>query len=115
MLNEEKPDFVLCDDEKLARFLNGLIVHKRGAKGEGIPEPEPVLSTNIVLRKLKIALNLQAEDLLEMLKMSDVILSKHELSALFRRPDHKHYRECSDQLLGNFLYGMERRFRKSQV
>lgn len=115
MLSEEKPDFVLCDDENLARFLNGLIIHKRGAKGEGIPEPESILSNNIVLRKLKIALNLQAEGLLEMLNFSDVTLSKHELSALFRRPDHKNYRECSDQLLGNFLDGMEKRNRKNQV
>tara|TARA_R110001599_G_scaffold67294_7_gene190155 strand:+ start:4254 stop:4595 length:342 start_codon:yes stop_codon:yes gene_type:complete len=113
MLSEEKPEFVLCEDEKLARFLNGLIIHKRGAKGEGIPEPESILSNNIVLRKLKIALNLQAEDLLEILKLSDVTLSKHELSALFRRPDHKNYRECSDQLFGNLLEGMEQRYRKS--
>lgn len=115
MLSEEKPEFVLCEDEKLARFLNGLIIHKRGAKGEGIPEPESILSNNIVLRKLKIALNLQAEELLEMLRLSDVTLSKHELSALFRRPDHKHYRECSDQLLGNVLVGMEQRYRNSQA
>ncbi len=113
MLSEEKPEFVLCEDEKLARFLNGLIIHKRGAKGEGIPEPESILSNNIMLRKLKIALNLQAEDLLEILKLSDVTLSKHELSALFRRPDHKNYRECSDQLFDNLLEGMEQRYRKS--
>ena len=38
--------------------------------------------------------------------------SKHELSALFRRPDHKNYRECLDQVLRNFLDGMEKRYRK---
>jgi uncharacterized protein YehS (DUF1456 family) len=114
MAREGEPEFVLCEDEKLARFLNGLIIKNRGAKGDGIPEPEPVLSNNMVLRKLKIALNLQADDLLAMLKLNEFTLSKHELSALFRRPDHKNYRECLDQLLRNFLDGMEKRYRKNQ-
>jgi uncharacterized protein YehS (DUF1456 family) len=64
------------------------------------------------LRKLKIALNLQADDILDILKLNDLILSKHELSALFRRPDHKNYRECLDQVLRNFLDGMEKRYRQ---
>lgn len=115
LAREGEPDYVLCEDEKLARFLNGLIIKNRGAKDEGIPEPEHVLNNNIVLRKLKIALNLQADDLLEILKLNEFTLSKHELSALFRRPDHKHYRACLDQLLRNFLDGMEKRYRNSQA
>ncbi len=114
MAREGEPEFVLCEDEKLARFLNGLIIKNRGAIGDGAPEPEPVLSNNMVLRKLKIALNLQADDLLEMLKLNEFTISKHELSALFRRPDHKNYRECLDQLLRNFLDGMEKHYRKNQ-
>jgi uncharacterized protein YehS (DUF1456 family) len=115
LAREGEPEFVLCEDEKLARFLNGLIIKNRGPKGNDTPEPERVLSNNMVLRKLKIALNLQADDLLEMLKINDVTLSKHELSALFRRPDHKNYRECLDQLLSNFLDGMEKHYRKNQT
>ncbi|MGI1677606.1 MAG: DUF1456 family protein [Cellvibrionaceae bacterium] len=113
LAREEEPDFILCEDEMLARFLNGLIIKKRGAKDDGIPEPETVLSNNVVLRKLKIALNLQADDLLEILKLNGFTLSKHELSALFRRPDHKNYRECLDQLLRNFLDGMEKYYRNN--
>ena len=112
LAREEEAGFVLCEDEKLARFLNGLIIKNRGPKEEGSPEPETVLSNNIVLRKLKIALNLQADDLLGILKLNDFALSKHELSALFRRPDHKNYRLCQDQLLRNILDGMEKRYRK---
>lgn len=112
LAREEEIGFVLCEDEKLARFLNGLIIKNRGPKGDEIPEPESVLSNNIVLRKLKIALNLQADDLLEMLKLNEFILSKHELSALFRSPDHKNYRRCLDQLLRNILDGMEKYYRK---
>lgn len=113
LAREGEADFVLCEDEHLARFLNGLIIKNRGPKNDGIPEPEKVMSNNIVLRKLKIALNLQADDLLEMLKLNEFTLSKHELSALFRRPDHKNYRACLDQLLRNFLDGMEKHYRKS--
>jgi uncharacterized protein YehS (DUF1456 family) len=115
LAREEEPEFVLCEDEKLARFLNGLIIKNRGPKGDEIPEPESVLSNNIVLRKLKIALDLQADDLLMMLRLNDFIVSKHELSALFRRPDHKNYRKCLDQFLRNVLDGMEMHYRKNQT
>ncbi len=114
LAREGEADFVLCDDEKFARFLNGLIIKNRGPKGDGIPEPESSLNNNIVLKKLKIALNLQADDVLEILKLNNFALSKHELSSLFRRPDHKNYRECQVQLLRNFLDGMEKHYRSSQ-
>lgn len=114
LAREGEPEFVLCEDEMLARFLNGLIIKNRGSKGDNTPEPEPVLSNNMVLRKLKIALNLQADDLIEILKLNEFTLSKHELSALFRRPDHKNYRRCQDQLLRNVLDGMEKHYRKTQ-
>lgn len=114
LTREGEPDFVLCEDEKLACFLNGLIIKNRGPKGDKKPEPEKRLTNNMVLRKLKIALNLQADELLEILKLSGFTLSKHELSALFRRPDHKNYRECMDQLLRNFLDGMEKHYRSSK-
>ncbi len=115
LAREGKPEYLLCADEKLARFLNGLIIKNRGAKGEDTPEPERVLSNNMVLRKLKIALDLQADDLLEILKEREITLSKHKLSALFRRPDHKNYRECPDELLRHFLDGMEKYYRKNQA
>lgn len=110
---EGEAEFVLCKDEKLARFLNGLIIKNRGPKGDSTPEPEPVLSNNMVLRKLSIALSLQADDLIKILKLNEFTLSKGELSALFRRPDHKNYRECKDQLLRNVLDGMEKHYRES--
>ncbi len=112
LAREEEPEFVLCGDENLARFLNGLIIKNRGAKDGVVPEPETAMNNNIVLRKLKIALDLQADDLLKILALNDFRLSKHELSALFRRPDHKNYRECLDQILRNVLDGMEKRYRQ---
>lgn len=115
LAREGTPEFVLCEDVNLARFLNGLIIKNRGSKDDGIPEPETFLNNNSVLRKLKIALSLQADDLIAILKLNEFTLSKHELSALFRRPDHKNYRECLDQVLRNFLDGMEKYYRQKAV
>ncbi|MBN2444360.1 MAG: DUF1456 family protein [Spirochaetales bacterium] len=94
-------------DKEMAIFLNGFINYKRGKKEGPQPEPEESLTNNIIFRKIKIALNLQAEEILAILNTVDVHISKHELSAFFRREDHKHYRKCQDQILRNFLHGIE--------
>ena len=108
---EDDPAYQNCSDTQLAIFLNGLIVDKRGKKEGPQPKPEQRLNNNIIFRKIRIALNLQAEDILEILDMVNVRISKHELSAFFRRPDHKHYRECKDQILRNFLKGVQLKYR----
>jgi uncharacterized protein YehS (DUF1456 family) len=38
-------------------------------------------------------------------------LSKHELSAFFRNPTQPQYRECKDQVLRNFLMGLQMKYR----
>jgi uncharacterized protein YehS (DUF1456 family) len=108
---DDDPDFVKCSDQQLAIFLNGLIIDKRGRKDGPQPEPEKQLSNNIIFRKLKIALDLQADGVLEMVNQGDFSISKHELSAFFRKPGHKHFRECKDQVLRNFLKGMQLKYR----
>jgi len=108
---DSDPSFQECSDNQLAVFLNGLIFDRRGKK-EGVQlEPEQRLNNNIIFRKLKIALDLKAEDILEILNLSDMSISKHELSAFFRNPDHKHYRDCKDQILRNFLNGVQLKYR----
>jgi len=96
---------------QLAIFLNGLINDKRGKKDGPQHEPEKRLTNNIIFMKLKIALNLKAEDVLDMMNLAEFRMSKHELSALFRKSDHKHYRECKDQILRNFLKGLQLNYR----
>jgi len=108
---DDDPDYQKCSDQQLATFLNGLIVDKRGKKDGPQPEPEKQLSNNIIFRKLKIALNLQADEVLSLVNQADFRISKHELSAFFRKPGHKHYRECKDQVLRNFLKGMQLKYR----
>jgi uncharacterized protein YehS (DUF1456 family) len=108
---EEDTDYQKCNDRELAIFLNGLIIDKRGKKDGPQPEPETRLSNNIIFRKLKIALNLQADDVLELVNQGDFHISKHELSAFFRKPGNRHYRECKDQVLRNFLKGVQQKYR----
>lgn len=108
---DEDPAFQKCSNTQLAIFLNGLINDKRGKKDGPQPEPEKKIDNNIVFKKLKIALNLKAEDVLDILALADMSISKHELSAFFRKPDNKHYRACKDQILRNFLKGMQIKYR----
>ncbi len=108
---DDDPAFKACSDLQLALFLNGLINERRGRREGEQPVPEKRLNNNIIFRKLKIALNLSADDTLEILALTKVRLSKHELSAFFRKPSHKNYRECQDQVLRNFLMGMQLKYR----
>ena len=108
---DDNPAYEECSEVMFATFLNGLINQKRGKKDGPPLEPEQTLTNNIIFRKLKIAFNLQAEEILSILSLVDLHISKHELSAFFRRADHKHYRECKDQILRNFLTGLQIKYR----
>jgi uncharacterized protein YehS (DUF1456 family) len=110
---DDDPDFEKISDTQLAIFLNGLINEKRGKKEGPQPEPESQLTNNIIFRKLKIALNLKSEDILVLIHTANLRISKHELSAFFRKPDHKHYRDCKDQILRKFLMGVQVRYHKN--
>ncbi len=109
---DDDPAYEACNDRYMALFLNGLINDKRGKKEGAQPEPEQRLNNNIVFRKLKIALDLKDDNILEIMQTVDFRLSKHELSAFFRKPEHKNYRECKDQVLRNFLSGIQLKYRK---
>jgi uncharacterized protein YehS (DUF1456 family) len=108
---EDDPAFRELSDPKLALFLNGLIIDKRGKKEGPKPEPENKLTNNIVFRKLRIALDLKADDIIKIMDLTDLRISKHELSAFFRKPDNRHYRACKDQVLRNFLRGVQLKYR----
>jgi len=109
--NEDDPTHIIIDDFHIAAFLNGLIVLKRGKREGPTPIPESKLNNNQVLRKLKIALNLKDTDILEMLELVGKKISKHELSAFFRKPNQSQYRICHDQIMRNFLHGMQIKLR----
>jgi uncharacterized protein YehS (DUF1456 family) len=106
---ESEEGFAECGDALLFRFLSGFIVLLRGERPEpATQEPpfRPPLSNNLILKKLRIALGFKEEDMLKALSLGGMEISKAELSALFRKEDHKNYKECGDQLLRNFLKGL---------
>jgi uncharacterized protein YehS (DUF1456 family) len=110
---EEEEEFISCSNPLLSFFLDGLIIHRRGRRDSGeVPKPDASLNNNAILKKLRIALDLKEEDMLALLKLAGVTISKSELSALFRNKGHKHFKECGDQFLRNFLQGLTIRHRK---
>lgn len=64
------------------------------------------MTNNDIMKKLRIALSLRDVDILEILALSGFIMTKSELSAIFRKDDHPNYMECGDQVLRKFLNGL---------
>lgn len=111
---EEENEYGLeCTDEMLERFLNGFITYKRGPK-DG---PEPILelnhknANNLFLKKVKIALTLTSDDILDLLNEEGVELSNGELSAVLRKEGHRNYKPCGDRYIRNFLRGLTNKYR----
>ena len=65
-----------------------------------------MLSNNDILKKLRVALSLRNEDIIEILKLVDFDITKGALGDLFRNEDHPGFVEAGDQLLRNFLNGL---------
>jgi uncharacterized protein YehS (DUF1456 family) len=113
---EEEEDFIACSNPLMSFFLDGLIIQKRGKRDSDAghaPKPDSSLDNNAILKKLRIALDLKEDDMLAIMKLAGVVISKSELSALFRNKGHKHYKECGDQFLRNFLQGLTIRHRNT--
>lgn len=109
---EQEAGFVPCPDAALSQFLDGLIAVRRGVRDDAPPQVIPNrINNNLILRKLRIALNFKEEEMLGTLKLADFNLSKSELTALFRSREHKHYQDCGDQILRNFLIGLTAKYR----
>ncbi len=113
MKKEEDEAYKNLGDKYLAAFLNGFINKNRGKREGEQPAPEKKTDNNMIFRKLKIALNMRDEDILDVLDLADFRFSKSELSAFFRRPEHRHYRECKDQIMRNFLHGLQLKYKEN--
>jgi uncharacterized protein YehS (DUF1456 family) len=116
---EQEAGYVECTDVVLERFLDGLIIHKRGVRegaGPYQPSTETVrLNNNIILKKLRIALELHEKDMLEIMKMADFKFTKSELGAFFRSRNHRNYKPCGDQMMRNFLMGVCEKYRPGEA
>ncbi|SEM93185.1 Uncharacterized conserved protein YehS, DUF1456 family [Mesobacillus persicus] len=116
-------DYEIEDDESmklnngtLESFLNGLITFKRGKQEPKPGQPEtPALSNesvnNILLKKVKIALALTNEDMIDILAKAGVTVTKGEIGAILRKKGHKNYKECGDKYARNFLKGLAVKYR----
>lgn len=117
--DEEAPEnFLKVNNKTLEAFLNGFIIFKRGVqkdKDGNVKSPMPVTgkesANNMLLKKVKIALQLTSEDMLDLLYEGGVTVSKGELGAILRSPDHKNYKECGDRFARNFLKGLTLKYR----
>ena len=61
------------------------------------------MTNNDILKKLRVALMLRDDQIVEILELVDFRITKSELGAFFRAEDHENYMECGDQVLRNFL------------
>ena len=112
---DNEDGYVECADPVLAHFLDGLVVHLRGRDPKAPARPvEKRVTNNVVLKKLRVAFELKDADMHKAFADAGFEVSKPELSALFRSPDHKNYRACGDQALRNFLKGLTVRVRGAQ-
>lgn len=118
LLKKEGEDgFVACNDAVLEAFLDGLILQQRGPrenKAEQVKIPSP-LTNNVILKKLRIALELQEDTLLKILETADAGITRAKLNALFRKEGHKNYKECGNQFLRSFLKGLALHLREQRV
>ena len=64
------------------------------------------LSNNDIIKKLRVAMKLRDEDIIEILQLVDYTITKSELGAFFRKEDHPKYKQLQDQILRNFLNGL---------
>ncbi|MCX7027038.1 MAG: DUF1456 family protein [Spirochaetes bacterium] len=113
-LREGEEGFRECDGPTLGAFLEGLVTTRRGRK-EGASAPKPAWSANPsnndVLKAIRIALELRDDDIVAILKLADVEVSKSEINALFRKKGQDNFRPCGDQFLRNFLVGLTKKYR----
>jgi len=116
---DENEDRIECDNKMLEAFLNGLIIFKRGKQEPKTDKPNrPAQSlngnesvNNLLLKRVKIALALTSEDMLDILAAADVIITKGELGAVLRKEGHRNYKVCGDRYARNFLKGLALKYR----
>lgn len=117
--DEEDDEQIKCNNSMLDSFLNGLIIYKRGKqdpKPGQSDTPEPTIKktanvNNLLLKKVKIALALTTEDMLDIFQKAGITVTKGELGALLRKEGHKNYKECGDKFARNFLKGLAIKYR----
>ena len=100
--------FMLCSYEELGIFLDGLVTLKRGPSPKKDTNDEVVeLTNNLILKKLRIALELKEAEAEIIFGLADIELTKQQLASLFRKESHKNFKPCSSELLMAFIEGLD--------
>ncbi|WP_353131910.1 DUF1456 family protein [Pseudopedobacter sp.] len=73
------------------------------------------MSNNEIFKKLRVALHLRNDEIIEIMKLVDFRITKSELGAFFRKEDHPNFKKCGDQVLRNFLNGLVIHMRGNKV
>jgi uncharacterized protein YehS (DUF1456 family) len=106
--NSSNKNSAIATYEELGLFLDGLILFKRKeeAPKQVQEEEEIILSNNLILKKIRAALNLKEFELLIIFQLADFEISKSKIKDLFRSEEHPKYIECSNKTLKAFLEGL---------
>lgn len=64
------------------------------------------MSNNDVMKKLRVALSLNTDQIIEICKLVNFNVTKSELGDIFRNDEHPNFKKCGDQILRNFLNGL---------
>ena len=107
LMRDDDDDFLKLSDGGLCRFLDGFIIEKRGPRPDGsTPEPLEFLSTNEVLKKLRIALALRDDEVLAIFERKEFVVTKAELGSFFRKEGQRNFSKCPEQVLRKFIQGL---------
>jgi len=64
------------------------------------------MSNNDIMKKLRVALSLNSDQIIEICKLVNFTVTRSELGDIFRKEDHPNFKKCGDQILRNFLNGL---------
>jgi len=64
------------------------------------------MNNNDIFKKLRVALQLRDDQIVEICQLVDFRISKGEIGNIFRAEDHADFMLCGDQILRNFLNGL---------
>ncbi len=104
--NSSKKDSINATYEELGVFLDGLIQYKRKESKRDNQEDEVILDNNLIMKKLRAALNLKEYEIALIFELADFKISKSMIKDIFRAPNHPKYKEANDAILKAFLEGL---------
>ncbi|MBB2147251.1 MAG: DUF1456 family protein [Pedobacter sp.] len=64
------------------------------------------MSNNDIMKKLRVALSLNSDQIIEICNLVGFTVTKSELGDIFRNDEHPNFKKCGDQILRNFLNGL---------